>query len=307
MVRVHLDQRLYQRQHLLGDALIIDGCKDFEEVFTVDDAFIDLLIILLELGQHLVDLVADALLQPVEAHGVDQSAHFHAHLRLLVDQLRDLLLAFVLLGLLEVATALVVLAWLLRPVFFKLLAARGRLLLHVARGRWTEVRHQSLQVHKFDGVAEFGLAEDAHEAVDLDLVELLDADLVAARDEVVGRHDLDVLLALELRQVVDDVLPSKRLPHCQAVHAETLGDHVEDGFGDVEHLLFADFDLVLPIFLLLLVVIVLVVIAFIVFLLLLLLQLLVLLFIVFLVFLIVVGSFVLLLLLLAFDFVLLIA
>ena len=96
----------------------------------------------------------------------------------------------------------------------------------------------------------------------MDLVELLDSDLVAACDEVVGGHHLDVLLALELGQVVDDVLPAECLPHRQVVHEQALRDHVEDSLSDVQHLLLAYLDLhrlllllillIVPLFLLLL-------------------------------------------------------
>ena len=137
----------------------------------------------------------------------------------------------------------------------------GLLFVGAGRGR-PEVAHQRLQVDQLDGVGELRLAQNAHKTIDLDLVELLDADLVASCDEVVGGHHLDVLLALELGQVVDDVLPAERLPHGQVVHQQALRDHIEDSLSDVQHLLLANLDLhrlLLTLILLLLILIVLIV------------------------------------------------
>ena len=113
----------------------------------------------------------------------------------------------------------------------------------LARGRWTEVGHQSFKVDKLDSIGKLRLAEDTHEAIDLDLIELLDSDLVTARDEVISGHYLYILLTIELGQVVDYVLTSESLSDSQVVNHEALGDHVEDSFSDVQHLLFTDFNL----------------------------------------------------------------
>lgn len=119
---------------------------------------------------------------------------------------------------------------------------RTLLVVHAWRRR-SKVTHQGLQVDKFDGIRELRLAKHPHQAVDLNLVKLLHANLVTSRDKVICSHHFNVLFALELGQVVDDILAAKRLPHCQVVHEEALCNHIEDGFGDVKHLLFANLNL----------------------------------------------------------------
>jgi hypothetical protein len=73
----------------------------------------------------------------------------------------------------------------------------------------------------------------------------LHANLVASRDEVIRCHHFDILLTLELRQVVDDVFTTERLPDRQVMDHEALCDHVKDGLSNIEHLLLTYLDLLL--------------------------------------------------------------
>ena len=65
VIWIDLDQWLDQGKCLICDTLAVDLFEYVDEVVSVDHRLIDLLIILLELGQHLVYLLIDALLQAI--------------------------------------------------------------------------------------------------------------------------------------------------------------------------------------------------------------------------------------------------
>ena len=71
MVRINLHQWLNQRHALISHPLAIDRLKHFDEVIPIDDRLIDLLIIFLEFGEHLVYFLADSLLQALNCDRID--------------------------------------------------------------------------------------------------------------------------------------------------------------------------------------------------------------------------------------------
>jgi len=78
----------------------------------------------------------------------------------------------------------------------------------------------------------------------LDPVELCDTNLVASSQKVIRGHHFDIFLAIELRQVINDVLAAKSLSNRQIVHHQALCDLVKDRFSNIQHLLFSDLHLV---------------------------------------------------------------
>ena len=100
MVRVHLDKGLNQSLTLLRQALAVNALHDSQKVVAIDHALVDLLIILLQLGEHLVDFLFKSLLQAFEANFLNQSCNLLKQSWLTVDKLSHLLLSFVLLRLL---------------------------------------------------------------------------------------------------------------------------------------------------------------------------------------------------------------
>lgn len=106
-------------------------------------------------------------------------------------------------------------------------------MLVLTRRRWPKVRHESLQVYELDSIGDLWLAKDSHEAVDLNTIKLRYSDLVATSQEIVGCHNFNVFLTIEVRQIVDDVVSTERLPNCEVVHDEALCDAIEDSFCNV--------------------------------------------------------------------------
>ena len=71
MVWIDLEQGLDQVKCLLSHPCGVDLPQHVKEVVTVNDTLVDLLIILLELGEHLVDLLSQTFLQTFNSHGID--------------------------------------------------------------------------------------------------------------------------------------------------------------------------------------------------------------------------------------------
>ena len=97
VVWIDLDQWLDQGECLIGDALAVDLFEYVDEVVPVDHRFINLLIILLQLRQHLVNLLIDALLQSIKRRRVNDGKKLLRKLRVVVNKLRHLHLSLVLL------------------------------------------------------------------------------------------------------------------------------------------------------------------------------------------------------------------
>lgn len=95
MVRIHLHQRLNQRHALISHPLAINRLKHFDEVIPIDHRLIDLLIIFLQFGEHLVYFLTDSLLKALNGHRVDDQQQLLGELRVLVHQLRHLYLPLV--------------------------------------------------------------------------------------------------------------------------------------------------------------------------------------------------------------------
>ena len=81
MVWINLEQWLDQVKCLLSHPCGVDLPQHVEEVVTVNDTLVDLLIILLELGEHLVNLLSHALLQTVDGHSFDHREQLIRYLR----------------------------------------------------------------------------------------------------------------------------------------------------------------------------------------------------------------------------------
>ena len=87
VVRIDLDEGLDLGEGVLGEASAIDLPEHLDELITINHALIYLLIILLELGEHLVDLLFDEGLETVERGSIDQREQLLCHLRLAVQKL----------------------------------------------------------------------------------------------------------------------------------------------------------------------------------------------------------------------------
>lgn len=159
-----------------------------------------------------------------------------------VNEMRNLLLAFVLLRWFLSSSGVLLSNGVLHVVVLCL--SLPELLVIITRRGWPEIGHQSFQVFQLDCIGDLWLAQHSQNAVNLNAVQLRNADLGTTRQEVIRGHHLHVGFAIELRQVVDDVLSSKRLPHRQVVYHQALGNIVEDRLCNVEHLVFADLDVV---------------------------------------------------------------
>ena len=81
MIWIDLEQGLDQVKCLLSHPCGVDLPQHVEEVVTVNDTLVDLLIILLELGEHLVNLLSHALLQTVDGHSFDHREQLIRYLR----------------------------------------------------------------------------------------------------------------------------------------------------------------------------------------------------------------------------------
>ena len=71
MIWINLEQWLDQVKCLLSHSSWVDLPQYVQEVISVNDTLVDLLIIFLEFGEHLVDLLSHAFLQTVNSHGID--------------------------------------------------------------------------------------------------------------------------------------------------------------------------------------------------------------------------------------------
>ena len=67
VVRINLDKRLHEALCLLRKACAVNALHDFQEVITVDDALVDLLIIFLQFSEHLVDFLCKTRLKTIKA------------------------------------------------------------------------------------------------------------------------------------------------------------------------------------------------------------------------------------------------
>ena len=71
VIWIDLEQGLDQVKCLLGHSSGINLPKHVQEVISVNDTLVDLLIIFLEFGEHLVDLLSQAFLQSVNSHSIN--------------------------------------------------------------------------------------------------------------------------------------------------------------------------------------------------------------------------------------------
>lgn len=102
---------------------------------------------------------------------------------------------------------------------------------------WVKVLHQGLELAQLDRIRQLRLAQHSNQTRNLQLCQLLDTDLVATREEIICRQDFHVLLVFEDIENLDHILSSKGVPHIEVLSEETLGDHVEDSLGNVQHLI----------------------------------------------------------------------
>ena len=87
VVRIDLDEGLDLGEGLLGEASAVDPPEHRDELITINHALIYLLIIFLELGEHLVDLLFEEGLEAIERGSIDQREQLLCHLRLAVQKL----------------------------------------------------------------------------------------------------------------------------------------------------------------------------------------------------------------------------
>jgi len=87
VVGIDLDEGLYEGLGRLGDPLAVDALHRRQEIIPVDHTLVDLLIIFLQLRQHLVHFLFEERLKPIQARLLDQCSDFFHHRWLCVDQL----------------------------------------------------------------------------------------------------------------------------------------------------------------------------------------------------------------------------
>ena len=71
MVWINLEKWLDQVKCLLSHSSWVNLPQHVQEVISVNDTLVDLLIIFLEFGEHLVDLLSQTFLQTFNSHGID--------------------------------------------------------------------------------------------------------------------------------------------------------------------------------------------------------------------------------------------
>lgn len=103
-----------------------------------------------------------------------------------------------------------------------LLGCSGVLLLLHLLELGPEVLHEGLELAELDRVRKLRLAEDSDEAGDLQLCQLLHANLIAARQEVVSREHLHILLVFKDIEHLHDVIATKGAPHSQVLSKQAL-------------------------------------------------------------------------------------
>ena len=157
MVRVDLNEGLDLIQGVLGKTIAIDTSDHFEEIITIDYALINLLIILLQFGEHFVSLLFEKTLKAVKCGRINQSNKLLSHLRLTVKKLLNLQLSLVLLGYflivdLLLANPLLINFVLLLVVVLVVIVVLLRLSLHIPGCRRSKVCHKGLQIDQLDGI-----------------------------------------------------------------------------------------------------------------------------------------------------------
>ena len=87
MVWINLEQWLDQVKCLLSHSSWVNLPEHVEEVISVDDALVDLLIIFLQFGKHLVDFLSQAFLQTFQCHGFNHRQQLIRNLLRSLNQL----------------------------------------------------------------------------------------------------------------------------------------------------------------------------------------------------------------------------
>lgn len=98
MIWVDLNQRLDESESFIWDAFTIDAFEHFHEVVPIDHTLVDLLIIFLQFGEHLVDFIVKLLIQTFDCNLFYKSADLLWDTWLTFNKLGNLLFTLILLG-----------------------------------------------------------------------------------------------------------------------------------------------------------------------------------------------------------------
>ena len=80
VIRINLDEWLHGLLRCLGDSNSIDRLENFKKWISIDDTLVDLLIVLLKLGEHSVDLFTYFVFETLVRDCIDEGTNLFPQL-----------------------------------------------------------------------------------------------------------------------------------------------------------------------------------------------------------------------------------